>query len=92
MPGFADLSFLAPFGFSKETADGIYEIPFLDRMGFVFIICVIVMYIISVTENRKGVQPKSLEVDTSMFKTKPAFTVGALIVCGVIAALYTVFW
>ena len=37
LPRFADLSFLEPLNFAKLNADGVYEIPFLDRMGFVFI-------------------------------------------------------
>ena len=92
LPGFMNLSFLEQFGFAKANAEGIYEIPFLDRMGFVFVICIIGMALISVYENRKGVKPNGLEVDRSMFKMNPSFAVGALIVCGILAALYTVFW
>jgi SSS family solute:Na+ symporter len=92
MPAFVDLSFLNPMGFAVPNADGIYEIPFIDRMGFVFLICVIGMYIISMYENKKGVQPNGLEVDKTMFKMSPSFTVGALIITAVLAALYTVFW
>jgi solute:Na+ symporter, SSS family len=92
LPGIMDLSFLEQFGFAKANAEGIFEIPFLDRMGFVFLICVIGMGLISVVENRNGVKAKGLEIDRSMFKLNPSFAVGALIVCGVIAALYTVFW
>jgi SSS family solute:Na+ symporter len=96
LPTFANLEWLSPSGFSKlvEQADGskLYEIPFLDRMGFVFVICVIVMYIISMLENRKGVNPKGLEIDSTMFKTSKGFAAGALIVVGVIVALYTIFW
>src|SRR5690606_27193386 len=47
LPQFADLSFLEPINFAKLNADGVYEIPFLDRMGFVFILCVIGMSIIT---------------------------------------------
>ena len=96
LPTFANLEWLSPSGFSKlvEQPDGskLYEIPFLDRMGFVFVICVLVMYIISMFENRKGINPKGLEVDSSMFKTSKGFAAGALIVVGVIVALYTIFW
>ena len=92
MPAFVDLSFLNPMGFSVPNADGIYEIPFIDRMGFVFLICVIGMYIISIYENKRGVQPNGLEVDKTMFKMSPSFIVGALIITAVLAALYTVFW
>jgi SSS family solute:Na+ symporter len=91
LPNIADLSFLAPSGFAVNNA-GVYEIPFLDRMGFVFLICVAGMYIISMIENSKGDKVNALEVDTSMFRTNKAFAVGALIVIGVIVALYSVFW
>jgi len=41
MPEWVDLSFLISSGFAVETASGVVEIPFLDRMGFVFIICMV---------------------------------------------------
>jgi len=92
LPNFMDLSFLSSVNFAVLTAEGIYEIPFLDRMGFVFMFCVAGMYIISSIENRKGVRPHGLEVDKTMFRMSPGFAVGALIVCGILAALYTLFW
>ncbi len=96
LPMFTNLEWLSPFGFSKLAAqkDGtmLYEIPFLDRMGFVFLICVLAMFIISKMENRKGVNPKGLEIDRGMFKTSPGFAVGALLICGVLVALYGIFW
>ncbi len=92
LPGFADLSFLAPWGFSKANASGVYEIPFLDRMGFVFVLCVIGMVIISKYEVSRGVKTNGLEIDRSMFKVTNSFAVGALMVLGMIAALYTIFW
>ena len=96
MPALFNLSFLQPFGFSTlvQQKDGsmLYEIPFLDRMGFVFIICVVGMYIISMIDNRNGIKGKGLEVDAGMFKPSPGFAVGALIIFGVLTALYTIFW
>jgi SSS family solute:Na+ symporter len=92
MPGVVDLSFLNGVGFSVPNAEGIYEIPFVDRMGFVFIICLIVMYFISRYETKNGVVTKGLEIEKSMFKMSPGFTVGALIITGILVALYTVFW
>jgi len=97
LPKFMDLAFLQPYGFAtlvkqKDGVTSLYEIPFLDRMGFVFVICVVAMYFISVISNRKGVQPHGLEVDKNMFKLSPSFTVGALIICGLLTALYTIYW
>lgn len=92
IPNSVNLSFLASTGFSKANAAGVYEIPFLDRMGFVFIFCIIGMIIISIIDNRKGVKPHALEVDTSMFKMKPGFIAGALIILGILVALFSFFW
>jgi SSS family solute:Na+ symporter len=92
MPDYVDLQFLNSTGFSVANADGIYEIPFIDRMGFVFIICVLVMYLISIYENRNGIIPNALKVDNSMFRTTPGFAVGALFIIGIIAALYGIYW
>ncbi len=92
IPSVIDLSFLAPIGFAKANDKGVFEIPFLDRMGFVFLICIFGMYIISMIDKRRGVKTNGLDVDRSMFKMSPSFATGALIICGVLAALYTIFW
>jgi len=92
LPALVDLSFLNPMGFSVPNAQGVYEIPFIDRMGFVFLICTLGMVVISVYETKKGVATNGLEVDASMFKMSRGFTVGTLIILAVLAALYTVFW
>ncbi len=96
MPSFLNLSFLESFGFAtlvkQKTGELLYEIPFLDRMGFVFLICIIGMYIISMVDYKRGVKSKGLEVDAAMFKASPSFMVGALLVFGILTALYTFFW
>jgi SSS family solute:Na+ symporter len=91
LPKIADMAFLEPYGFAAKV-DGVYEIPFLDRMGFVFAICIIGMWVISSIDNKRGVKPHGLEIDRSMFKLHPAFAVGALLVGGILTALYTIFW
>lgn len=63
--------------------------PFLDRMGWVFVICVAVMFVLSLVlpDEKKG-----LEIDATMFKTTTGFAVGAAIVIVTIISLYTYFW
>ena len=91
-PNYIDLEFLNSWGYAIQNADGVFEIPFIDRMGFVFVICVFFMYIISMYENRNGVITNGLEVDRSMFRPTAAFTVGALLVIGFVAAMYGIYW
>lgn len=96
LPFVMNLGFLSGFGFSTlvKQEDGalLYEIPFLDRMGFVFLICIIVMYIISKIDHARGVPVKGLEIDTKMFRVNSGFAAGALIIVGILVALYTLFW
>jgi solute:Na+ symporter, SSS family len=63
--------------------------PFLDRMGWVFVICVVVMFILSLVLPDEN---KGLEIDASMFKTTTGFAIGAAIVIITIISLYTYFW
>ena len=92
-----NLEFLKTTGFSTlvlqpDGKTSLWEIPFLDRMGFVFVICVLGMYIISKIETAKGVATNGLEIDSSMFKTNKGFLAGALIIGGILVALYSIFW
>ena len=92
LPNIMDLSGLANLGFAAVNDKGVYEIPFIDRMGFVFVLSVIGMVIISLSDEKSKNNPKGLEIDASMFKMSNGFTAGALIVLGILAALYTIFW
>ncbi|WEK33553.1 MAG: sodium/solute symporter [Candidatus Pseudobacter hemicellulosilyticus] len=92
LPGLVNLEFLHPIGFAVENAKGVFEIPFLDRMAIVFILCMLGMYIISMVEHKKGVKTNGLEIDPKMFRTSTGFAVGALIIIGLLVALYTAFW
>jgi len=93
LPDFVDLSALADYGFAARNPESaIFEIPFIDRMGFVFLIVVAVMVIISVLDPKSRNNPQGLEIDASMFKPHPSFTIGAIVVCAILTVLYTVFW
>lgn len=96
LPGLINLEFLSGAGFStlveQKDKTMLYEIPFLDRMGFVFVICVFLMVLISLFDAKRGVKSKGLEVDATMFKVSNSFLAGSLIICGILVALYTIFW
>jgi SSS family solute:Na+ symporter len=93
LPGMMDLSFLAPFGFAvKPEGSSIYEIPFLDRMGFVFVFCIVGMVLISLIQGHGRTNPKGLEIDSSMFRPNRSFAIGSALVLAIITVLYTVFW
>ncbi|WP_194974265.1 sodium/sugar symporter [Aquiflexum lacus] len=67
-------------------------LPFLDRMGIVFLAIAVLMILISLVEGKGKDHPNSIEVSADLFKTSTAFKIGALIITGITAALYIVFW
>ncbi len=68
------------------------DYPFLDRMTIVFIIIIALMVIISLNYNEKDHEDKALIIDTSLFKVRPGFAIGSVLIIGILTALYTVFW
>lgn len=65
------------------------QVPFLDRMGIVFVICVVVMVILGLVmpDEKKG-----LAIDASMFLPHRSFVIGAVVVIAIISYLYGHFW
>jgi SSS family solute:Na+ symporter len=92
LPGLMDLSSLAAIGFSHADDKGVFVIPFLDRMGFVFLFCVVGMFLISALENPNGEKAHALEIDTALFKVSNSFLAGSILIVGLLVALYTMFW
>ncbi len=93
IPQVMDLSFLQSSGFAVLNNDsGLIEIPFLDRMGFVFIFSVIGMIFISLLTPKERQPQNTLGVDVAMFRTSRGFALGAALVLIVVAILYGYFW
>lgn len=82
---------IAGFGLSVLFKFAFENMPFLDRMGWVFVICVALMVMISLADPRSRNNPDKLEVEPSMFSTHRGFTIGVIIITGILAALYLVF-
>ncbi|HSJ67398.1 MAG TPA: sodium/sugar symporter [Anditalea sp.] len=68
------------------------ELPFLDRMGVVFLALAALMIIISLLEGKGKDHPNSIDVESDLFVTTTGFKIGAFIILGITAALYIVFW
>ncbi|HLY71500.1 MAG TPA: hypothetical protein VKR53_17315, partial [Puia sp.] len=73
------------------TSGAFPDYPFLDRMSIVFVILVALVIIISLTSNKRD-YAKAVVVDTKMFRSSTGFVIGSVIIVGILAALYTVFW
>lgn len=68
------------------------DYPFLDRMGITFLVLISLMILISLVKPASATQGNSIVIDKSEFAVSPAFAVASLLILGVLAALYTVFW
>lgn len=68
------------------------DYPFLDRMTITFVIIVGVMVTVSLLSPEKTRQLSTIEIDKKSFRVNNEFLVGAVIITGILIALYTVFW
>ncbi|MEL6122894.1 MAG: sodium/solute symporter [Bacteroidota bacterium] len=64
------------------------EMPFLDQMGYNFLILSALMVGISIM----GQTDKGLEIERKMFKTDLTYNFTSLLVIGIITAIYAAFW
>lgn len=79
--------------FLPVWTDGSFpDFAFLNRMVITFVAIVVVMIAMSLINPKKENDTHVIEVDTSMFKITPGFAFGSILILGVLAALYTVFW
>ncbi|OMP76927.1 sodium/sugar symporter [[Flexibacter] sp. ATCC 35208] len=74
------------------TGGAFPDFPFLDRMSIVFGLLIVIMLILTYTEENSKYQQPVIIVDKKLFKASPAFVVGSVIIMGILTALYTVFW
>lgn len=68
------------------------DLPFLDRMGVVFLTLVGLMVIVSLIEGKGKDHPKSIAIEKSLFTTSPGFKIGAFFIMVITTALYILFW
>ncbi|MBX2925142.1 MAG: sodium/sugar symporter [Chitinophagaceae bacterium] len=67
------------------------EVPFLNRMGFVFLVLCAVMIVVSLLTPRKETT-EAMRIELPSFSLSRSFIIGATIICGILVALYSVFW
>ncbi|MCE2893819.1 MAG: sodium/solute symporter [Flammeovirgaceae bacterium] len=67
------------------------EMPFLNRMSFVFLTLIAIIVIVSLISPYKP-KKDGIEVTADMFKIEKSFAIGAIILLGIISALYIAFW
>lgn len=67
------------------------DLPFMDRIGLVFLVSCAVLIIISLIEN-KGDDRKAIDVDKGLFHTSTLFNASAILITCILAAIYALLW
>lgn len=67
------------------------ELPFIDRVGIVFLLCVSLAVIVSLTE-KKEVHENAVDLDEVEFATTKGFNIAAFAVICLLIAFYAAWW
>jgi SSS family solute:Na+ symporter len=67
------------------------ELPFMNRVGFVFLLCVAVAVAVSLLEGRAR-HPKAIRVSEIEFRTGTGFNAAAALVAAILIGLYWYWW
>lgn len=82
---------IATLPFSLAMKIGFGFIPFMDRMGIVFILLSAIIIGISLYE-KKGDHPEAVTPTRELFRTDTVFNIGAIGIFAILSVIYIVFW
>lgn len=81
---------IAPKGWS--TSPMFVDVPFMDQMGYTFILTMIVIVLVSYFLNKGADDEKGIPLTKNLFKTSPIFNIGTFAVMLILVVLYALFW
>ena len=67
------------------------SLPFMDRVGLVFLLALLLAVIVSLLSKASGDSDR-IRTDDVSYKTAPSFNIASLAVVGILVALYAAFW
>ena len=85
------LAAIGTFVFSTILKLTFPNLPWMDRMLIVFILCMLTIFVTAFVE-RKGINPKAIEVTPGLFKTSRTFSVVAVIIMVILVVFYALWW
>ena len=66
--------------------------PWMHQMGITTVLTLIIIMIMSNIQNKGANDEKGIEISKNLFKTTPLFNIGSIVVCILLAVLYSLFW
>ena len=82
---------VSTFLFSILFKQFLEEVPFIDRMGYVFLICTALMIAVSLFDGKGADSKKAIIMKDFDFKTSRSFNAGAIALCIILTVLYILF-
>ncbi|MEM1127779.1 MAG: sodium/sugar symporter [Bacteroidota bacterium] len=68
------------------------DVPFLNRMGYVFLLSVALIVVISYLEGKGQDSPRAISLSGTKLVADPVYNMAAFGILGITAALYAIFW
>ncbi|MDD4848005.1 MAG: sodium/sugar symporter [Bacteroidales bacterium] len=83
---------ISTFVFSLAFKFLLPTVPFMNRMGIVFLLCMLVIWIFAIFEKQKAKSFDAFVIDKSLFKTTNGFKIGSAIIIAILIFLYIIWW
>ena len=69
------------------------EVPFMDRVGYVFLSCAVLAIVVTLmAKQSKNAHPNAVQLDDVNFNTQKSFNISSLLITLILIAFYTVWW
>lgn len=85
------LAAIGTFAFSALLKVVVPELPFMDRMMIVFLICLLIM-VVSAFVEKKPESDKSIVLEKGMFRTCLGFKIASAVIIATLIVIYTIWW
>jgi SSS family solute:Na+ symporter len=85
------LAAIGTFVFSTAMKVAFPDLPWMDRMMIVFVLCVLTVFVTALIE-RKGISDKAIELMPGLFKTSRTFNIISVVIFIILVVFYTIWW
>ncbi|MCD7970981.1 MAG: sodium/sugar symporter [Alistipes sp.] len=82
---------IGTFVFSLAFKFLLPDVPFMDRMGYTFLLCCLLIVLFA-EFSKKTVAVEKVTYPKGLFKTSTGFKVGSVIICILLAIIYIAWW
>lgn len=82
---------IGTFVFSLAFKFLLPELPFMDRMGIVFLLCIVLIWAFA-TQSGNKTHPKAIQIHKQLFNSSFGFKIASIIVLIILIILYTIWW